>query len=195
MDKEGADIEVKIRDLSQLFNSMDPSPFHEKDLDDDAVEFIVGWSREFPPQAVLRLVIHLETLPGQGDPQAIVREAVQNFFRYKAGLTRRELRRMMSLGRTSLAIGLSFLAGCVVVGELVRQWWGEGTLQFVVREGLYIGGWVAMWRPMQIFLYDWWPLAQLRRLYDRLAEMEVNVRVTTRPAAGATFAGGPTAQK
>jgi aquaporin Z len=33
-------IELKLRDTSQLFNSMDPSPFVGKDLDNDAVEFI-----------------------------------------------------------------------------------------------------------------------------------------------------------
>lgn len=36
-------ISVKLRDINQLFNSMDPSPFIEKDLDDKAEEFIVGW--------------------------------------------------------------------------------------------------------------------------------------------------------
>jgi hypothetical protein len=29
-------IKLKLRDMSQLFNSMDPTPFIEKDLDDDA---------------------------------------------------------------------------------------------------------------------------------------------------------------
>lgn len=41
-------IRLRLRDMSQLFNSMDPSPFIEKDLDDDAEEFIVSWAQEFP---------------------------------------------------------------------------------------------------------------------------------------------------
>ena len=41
-------IKLKLRDMSQLFNSMDPSPFIEKDLDDDAEEFIVSWARNSP---------------------------------------------------------------------------------------------------------------------------------------------------
>jgi hypothetical protein len=35
-------ISLQLRDTNQLFNSMDPSPFIEKDLDDDAKEFIVS---------------------------------------------------------------------------------------------------------------------------------------------------------
>ena len=34
---------------------MDPSPFIEKDLDDQADEFIVSWARELPPDAPLKL--------------------------------------------------------------------------------------------------------------------------------------------
>ncbi|WP_415176918.1 hypothetical protein [Porticoccus sp.] len=45
----------------------------------------------------------------------------------------------------------------------------------LLSEGLMIGGWVAMWRPMEIFLYRWWPIVRRRRTYIRLAEMPVTV--------------------
>ncbi len=44
-----------------------------------------------------------------------------------------------------------------------------------VEEGLIIVGWVALWRPLEIFLYDWWPIAQRKRLYRRLADASVSV--------------------
>ena len=45
----------------------------------------------------------------------------------------------------------------------------------LLSESLMIGGWVAMWRPMEIFLYRWWPIVRHRRTYMRLAEMAVTV--------------------
>ena len=42
-------------------------------------------------------------------------------------------------------------------------------------EGLTILGWVAMWRPLQTYLYDWWPLRDERRNLERLARMRVSV--------------------
>jgi hypothetical protein len=51
-----------------------------------------------------------------------------------------------------------------------------------VSESLIIGGWVALWRPMEIFLYDWWPIAAEARLFDRLAAMPVSLRGTGAPA-------------
>ncbi len=38
-----------------------------------------------------------------------------------------------------------------------------------------IGGWVAMWRPLEIFLYDWWPIRAEARLFDRLSAMPVRL--------------------
>ena len=35
-------IELNLQSIDQLFNTMDPSPVHEKDPDDDAAEFILS---------------------------------------------------------------------------------------------------------------------------------------------------------
>ena len=107
-------IMLKLRDMNQLFNSMDPSPFIEKDLDDDAEEFIVSWAHEFPPGEPVKLCIYLEQWPAE-DPKELIREAVHNYFAHRAKLTDLEFRRLMKQGRTSLFIGLSFLAACLVV--------------------------------------------------------------------------------
>ncbi len=52
-------IELNLANVNQLFNTMDPSPFRERDLDRDAEEFIVGWAREFPLREPVELVVHL----------------------------------------------------------------------------------------------------------------------------------------
>ena len=33
-----------------------------------------------------------------------------------------------------------------------------------------------MWRPLEIFLYDWWPIRSEAQLSDRLAAMPVRIR-------------------
>jgi hypothetical protein len=168
-------IEVNIRDLSQLFNSMDPSPFHEKDLDHDAEQFIVSWANEFPLNEPIELVIHVEEGAVNPEAQAVVSNAIHNFFAYQSKLKRRELRTLIARGRTSLMIGLLCLAVSVAAGQLLHKVDATG-LSALLRESLLIGGWVAMWRPMQIFLHDWWPIRNERKLFDKLSEMEVRLR-------------------
>ena len=63
-------IELNVKDMTQLFNSMDPSPFHEKDLDHDAEEFIVSWAQEFHRKEPIELVVHLEKFPTEHEPRS-----------------------------------------------------------------------------------------------------------------------------
>jgi hypothetical protein len=167
-------IEIRIRELAQLFNSMDPTPFHHKDLDPDAEEFIVSWALEHPRHGEFELLIHLDAAPTSAEDIGLAREAIRNYFAYRADHAQRELRQMLQRGRLSLIIGLVFLATCLLIADLIAQH-GRGTFHTVVRESFTIGGWVAMWRPMEIFLYDWWPLRHRRRIYQKLTRAEVRI--------------------
>ena len=165
-------IELKLRDVQQLFNSMDPSPFHDKDLDKDAEEFIVSWSREYPLDDTVTLRVHLDQQP-EKDPTTLITEAVHNYFEYRAKLSGMEFRRLMRQGRSSLIIGVLFLGACLLASNLLAS--GTTGLAGYVRESLTIAGWVAMWRPMEIYLYDWWPVRRQQRNYVRLSTMPVEV--------------------
>lgn len=166
-------MKLQLRELAQLFNSMDPSPFHDRDLDADAEEFILNYARELPADRKLELVIHLAVAPEQETADK-VEISVRRYFATRARMKQRELHFMMRQGRTSLIVGLVFLATCLATAE-VLQTLGKGTFASIIREGLTIAGWVAMWRPLQIYLYDWWPLRHERKLLQKLARMRVRI--------------------
>lgn len=168
-------IEVRVADLRQLFNAMDPSPFRTRDLDPDAEEFIVGWAREAATAAPLALLVHLDRGAGSSDEPRLLQEAIAEYFRERAETTRRRLRELFRVGRISLAIGVVFLAALTVAGHLVSRAMGQSGVAVVLRESASIGGWVAMWRPLEVFLYDWWPIRREARLYDRLSAMPVRI--------------------
>jgi hypothetical protein len=168
-------IEIFVDKIEQLFNSMDPSPFHEKDLDHDAEEFITSWAQEASPSSPFILIVHVSGPIGPASSPELVETAVRNYFSYRAKLNRLEFKRLLKQGRISLVIGLLFLTMCLLLSEMMlRQ--QHGTLFRLIRESLTIAGWVAMWRPMQIFLYDWWPLRRLGRIYEGLSRMPVELR-------------------
>lgn len=169
-------MEVRLRAVQQLFNSMDPSPFVGRDLDQDAEEFIVGWARELPRSGEFRLVIHLDEYDDDPAVQQRVATAVRNFFAYRTRVVAREFSQLMSEGRLSLFIGLLFLGGCLLGARYVSGIAIDHPLLEFASESLIIGGWVAMWRPMEIFLYEWWPIARKRGILSRLARTEVELR-------------------
>jgi len=172
-------IEVRLRSVDQLFNSMDPSPFIERDLAHDAEGFIVSWAREHSHEARLHLVLHLIVAPeASGHPRAEVAQAIRNYFAYHERLKRLELRELFRRGRSSLAIGLGFLTVCLLAVRALEPY-ESAPLLGVVRESLLIGGWVAMWRPLEIHLYEWWPIVRAVRIDARLAAATIEVDAPT----------------
>jgi hypothetical protein len=172
----GERIEVHVTELKQLFDSMDPSPFRERDLDPHAEEFIVSWARELPRGAPLTLIVHVDRIAEEAHARALG-SAINDFFRYRAEMTRRRLRELFRVGRISLVIGLVFLTIAFVIVNLLGSVFSDLRFGGLLGEGVLIGGWVAMWRPLEIFLYGWWPIRREAQLYDRLGAMPV--RITT----------------
>ena len=105
----------------------------------------------------------------------MIGDAVRDHFARKASLSLRDLRRLRRRGLLSLAIGTAFLAVVFGLSQLVARFAGEVSIARLFREGLLIVGWVAMWRPLEIFLYDWWPILGDKRIYDRLSQIPVRV--------------------
>jgi hypothetical protein len=166
-------IELRMRELAQLFNSLDPSPFHDRDLDAAAEAFIVEWARELPAGREFELVIHLATPPAP-DRAAGLQESVHNYFANRLLSARARLRRLFRIGRWSLLVGVLFLAFCLTLSGLIGQL-SDSPLLETPRLVLDILGWVALWRPLEIFLFDWWPLREDIRMYERLARMPVRL--------------------
>ena len=184
-------IEVHVGELKQLFNAIDPSPFRDKDLDPKAEEFIVGWAKDLPRDASLALVVDLDRQAGLPDEAAVLRDAVHEFFKHRAEAYRQRLRELFRVGRTSLMIGLAVLTVAIAVGDFLATLLKGSRIGEIVRESLTIGGWVSMWRPLEVFLYDWWPIRNEAQLSDRLAAMPVRIRYMNAAATQAWRADWP----
>ena len=121
-------------------------------------------------------VIDLDREAGLPDEAAVLREAIHEFFSQRGQAYRRRLRELFRVGRTSLVIGLVALASAVALGDFLATLLKNSRAGDIIRETLTIGGWVSMWRPLEVFLYDWWPIRNEARLSDRLAAMPVRIR-------------------
>jgi hypothetical protein len=178
----GGAIQVRVHELRQLFNSIDPSPFHERDLDPDCEEFIVAWARELSPDRAIRVAIRVDREQPAADVLADVGHAVRSHFEREADLQDLRIRRAARDGRFSLLIGTPFLVLCIGAATLLPLA-GLGTFGGIVRESLVIAGWVVMWHPLEVLLYGLWPMRRERRLLGRLATADI--AATAGPATAA----------
>jgi len=167
-------IDLRLEGLQQLANSMDPSPFPRRDLDPDAERYIVEAARELPVGEPWALTLWLPAGELQGEGAGRVGNTVRHYFQWEAESAQRRLREHLRAAWRSAFFGLAFLGLCMLVRGLVGP--HGGLLAKTLDEGLLVIGWVALWRPLEMFLYDWWPLRREARLMGRLAWLQVVLR-------------------
>jgi hypothetical protein len=173
-----ATVSVHVRDVAQLFNSLDPSPFWDRDLDRDAATFI---EEEFTDKrSAEQWHLHVHAHEG-GASERDLQAAVENYYTRLASSARRDLREHLQLGQLALLGGVAIFLLSIGMRELLQGALGE--MPRAIDEGLIILAWLALWRPAEALAHEWVPLLRKRRLYERLAGIRVAVR------AGAMAAG------
>src|SRR5207244_6401962 len=95
---DGSSIELRITEISQLFHTLDPFPFRDKDLDKDAEEFIVGWARETPSDQPLRIVVHLPEAQARTPAAAVLPEALSRYFASRVLVASQDLAEFLRFG-------------------------------------------------------------------------------------------------
>ena len=168
-------IDLKIRHSRQLFDGRDPAPFNERDLDDNAVAYLLGAAQEIARKQPLAIVVTISDEPEPRLAADVIVEAVRGHFVYEGEQVARRLRELLRRGEMTLGVGLTVLVLFLTLAQLTASP-TAGTLQEILREGLVITGWVAMWRPLETLLYDWWPLIDERRQVRRILDAPVSIR-------------------
>ncbi len=168
-------IEVRVKTAQQLFDSRDPAPFRDRDLDDDFVEYITSAAREFPRSTAIKIVIHIEEGEKVELPLDSIRNAIHTFLLYQVDRQGGDLKSFIKSSQVFLLIGIFVLATCLGIAQNIPSFDPPGIFG-ILREGLVIFGWVSIWKPLEILLYDWFPLYEKLRFYRKLLASEVQIQ-------------------
>lgn len=169
-------IELRAQEVAQLYDMLDPYPFRERDLDRDVDDFIVGWAREKPHRGAIEIRVHLPESEIEKPAARQFPGALALHYNRRADAMTSEMAELFRNGRRFLLIGMFVLIACIILNRYVVGWLGSTSLSHVISESALILGWVANWRPIEIFLYGWVPLSRQRSLFRKLAAAEVRLQ-------------------
>lgn len=188
-------MELNLKTPHQLFDERDPAPFRERDLDDDAAHYILSYYRELPHRPKPKLSLYFTSMGEFEGQPGVIANAIRSYFEYESVSKRRELRVMFNQGFVSLLIGLSFLLVCTYISYVVNSRGFDGYWPTFAHEGLLLMGWYAMWKPINTFLYEWWPLRETIETLDDLSDIEIDISVNEirRPVVAAEVETRPLA--
>lgn len=167
------EIVLPLTRVDQLVEPRADSPFLKRRLREDAEEFILERARALPRKASLKLLV---LLPDGANPDAdSIVEAVRQHFTFRRVEAEKAFRRTLRFGWLSLLIGLVFLSLALGLVGIVKRNLPTGNFSTTIEIGLAIMVWVALWRPGELLLYEWYPFKRDARLFRRLEDAEVRV--------------------
>ncbi len=165
-------VDLKVDSVEQLFDKRDPHPYRRKDLDDDVFEYIDSSVNEIGYKKVGMLRI-TTTDKLNIEVTDTIKKAIREFFLYRADISSKKLNTILVTGVKSLFVGITFLALATLTSSLVGKFIFEKYLRSFVKEGMILVGWVSMWMPTNIFLYEWWPLVGARKKFLAISDLDI----------------------
>jgi hypothetical protein len=139
-------------------------------LDEDVAEELVERLAVLPRSSPVQLRVHV-TAPESHDAVSAV---IRHHFAKLRERSEYRLMRTLRMGRFSLILGTVVLLVALGLAETARRML-TGGVGIVIEAGLTIVGWVALWRPLDLLLFERWQLRRDVALYRRLEQMEIVV--------------------
>jgi len=168
-------VEIVLDNVMELYNSLDPSPFRKRELDQAAEEYLYNAIDDFPLKEPMEIVVYLLPSKITPDIQESIRSSIHNHFNYRLAAGERELRRTFRNGRKFLILGVIIL----IAALLIRQYLAllSSTVEsLAIQNILLIVSWVAIWEPAHIFLYERSPIMQRQKIYEKITSMPIFVK-------------------
>lgn len=166
-------IEIRVSEVQQLFDSRDPAPFRKRDLDENFTHYLEAYLDELSIRRPFKIKIDIENPVKDVDTQ-MIQEAIHEYFRYQIQIKRGQFTKTLRTAQLFLLIGLFILFLCLGLAQWVKRIESD-MISTTLREGVVIFGWVSMWKPLELLLFDWYPIYDRIRIYKRLVSAEIEV--------------------
>jgi len=160
-----------------MFVEYDFDPFSKKPFYGSGLNYLVSSLRPTILRGTTQTTIYLPEDKVAEGLEKTVREAIGRYCRYKIEESQNTQIALRWEGIKALQTGITFLAICLALSFFFKaatflpEFWSA-----VLSEGFLIAGWVGIWRPVEIFLYAWWPHWREIRIYETIMKMEIVIR-------------------
>ena len=190
-------IELSLEKPEQIFDLRDPSAFINRDIDSDFEDFVVSATEDFGPKQPMKLQIFFSKRTDGRRKKKITDEeicqAIRNYFTYVSSITTKKLRRSVRNAQFFLAVGVVLLMVCLFGAEALGSFSSHPVLN-VIKQGLEIIAWVSLWRPFETLIFDFWPIVERRRTFDKISTLEIKITDTQTGQTTTNLPGDKTGQ-
>ncbi len=169
-------IAVNIERLEEFYDTLDPSYLYEKDLNPNLARYLTERIVVFPEKTDVKIEFHVPSEFKEKNYAADMTQAFRKHFEfeYLNSMVHKNKRIKKGL-KTFFYAGIIFMS-LMTLSILIKSVGRDNVILKLISEGLFIGGWVSLWKPIEILIYDWLPLYEDERKYKRLRDIKVKIK-------------------
>jgi len=171
-------VDLYLSDIHNFFQTPEVDPFLGENIEASGIDQLIDTMNARPgvQKGISKIVIHLPEAMIQPDLPSRVSIAITNYCNAQIRLAVQKKREIWLEGRKALRIGLVFWAICLALSLLFEEViFTRHAVGRLFGEGFIIAGWVGLWRPAELLLYDWRPYSREKKRYEEIKAMEVAI--------------------
>ncbi len=168
-------IEMGLEEPFDVYDDKDPSPLRIRDLKKEVETYIIDSIREIPHAKKIRVVFYFDKFSDSEEEIEHLGRSYFDFFAFETKVKTHQIKLKVKRGLKSLLVGLSFLFFCIFMAKILKDQTESLFSSFFV-EGLTVLGWVSLWTPIQVFLYEIWPLLETIKTFKRALVADVDFK-------------------
>ena len=169
-----AEIKLQLLSINELLR-LPVSIYLKSALTTDAEEFIVEEAEALPGKIAINIKVNLAK--SEFKHKDDIAPAIRRHFCYRKEQSQKEYKRIFKYGWRILFIALALLAVIFSITEIAFYYMPDNKPVLFIHESFIILSWVALWRPLELLLYEWYPVKTDINLYSRLEHSNVQVIV------------------
>jgi len=183
------DITLHLDEAEHFFTAPEINPLAHKAVYEPGVDTVFSQVRASRLREAVHLALFLPADRITPSLEQQIKEALNDYCQYKSNGIQQDLNLQWRAGRRALWFGLIFLAVSLVLsglgGFIATN--AANTLAKALGSFMYNGfmiiGWVSLWTPFSMLVFDWWPDWINKKSYERMAKMAIDIRAEP-PATG-----------
>lgn len=172
-------VRIRLETLRYLFDNPTVDPLTGSydglsGVDHLALALKRHWGSNTPEVKSVEWVVPREEATEQN--QAAIQSAIQGWCSAQAAITENALLVMAKERRHAWQVGGLFFAACFIVSAALDRAHALSELGgALLSESFIIAGWVSIWYPINLTLYEWWPLRRRLKLLEGTARLNVKL--------------------
>jgi len=168
-----AEITLRLQSVEQMLLTSDAPLYSKRILKEDIETFIVEEAADIKPGVQINIIVHIPVDEVERAEEVVT--AIHRHFDLQKHKSEKQLKQTLRLGWRSLFIGFVFLCIMYLLTQAISHLLPKGGLATTIHEFLIILGWVALWRPAELLLYEWYPFRRDADLFERIERSKIEV--------------------